>query len=449
MKKLLLRTYWLTSSFFKKHYRILFFSVILGIVVFSQFSRLLSIIPAISVRSVGRIGTYKLSELPLDIQAKVSYGLTQIADDGRAQPHAANSLSVSDDGKSYTLQLDPATTWSTGEPLRSKDLQLEFTDVNVSYPNDSSIVFNLSEPFSPFPTVLSQPLLKKTISRWPFKKTSIIGLNDYVISDIVTRDQHIRSLTVTGPENKVRYHFYPTEADAVTAFKLGHIDSIESATAPYLSDWPNTQVDTLDQPNRYLAVFFNTKDPLLSDKSTRQLLTYATPKDNSKLRVISPINSHSWAYNPQVKPYDYSVEVAASLLSKLKAANADLALSLTLTTTPTYSAIAESIAATWQSIGIPTKVSIVPYPDINDYQVLLIGQEIPADPDQYSLWHSTQNTNITHYQNPKIDKLLEDGRQATDPEVRKQIYHDFQRFLVEDSPVAFLSQLPLYSLHRL
>ena len=64
--------------------------------------------------------------------------------------------------------------------------------------------------------------------------------------------------------------------------------------------------------------------------------------------------------------------------------------------------------------------------------------DIPKDPDQYVLWHSTQPTNISKYKNPRIDKLLEDGRVELNQETRKKIYLDFQRFLVEDSPAIFL-----------
>ena len=48
--------------------------------------------------------------------------------------------------------------------------------------------------------------------------------------------------------------------------------------------------------------------------------------------------------------------------------------------------------------------------------------DIPEDPDQYSIWHSTQDaTNITHYESPRIDKLLEDGRSEIDTESRRKI----------------------------
>ncbi|MCS7092795.1 MAG: peptide-binding protein, partial [Patescibacteria group bacterium] len=75
--------------------------------------------------------------------------------------------------------------------------------------------------------------------------------------------------------------------------------------------------------------------------------------------------------------------------------------------------------------------------------------DIPLDPDQYSLWHSMQTeSNISKYANPRIDKLLEDGRVTIDIQERKKIYLDFQRFLLEDAPCVFLYHPEYYSIVR-
>ncbi|MEA3355119.1 MAG: hypothetical protein U9Q63_01385, partial [Patescibacteria group bacterium] len=109
---------------------------------------------------------------------------------------------------------------------------------------------------------------------------------------------------------------------------------------------------------------------------------------------------------------------------------------------------AESIALSWEKVlDVDIDVKIINSID-NDFQAILIAQEIPLDPDQHALWHSTQETNITHYQNLKVDKLLEDGRTISDPKKRKEIYQDFQKFLVEDTPAIFLSHPTTYTITR-
>ena len=77
-----------------------------------------------------------------------------------------------------------------------------------------------------------------------------------------------------------------------------------------------------------------------------------------------------------------------------------------------------------------------------------MGQEIPVDPDQYFLWHSDQSTNFTNYQNTRIDSLLEKGRQTIDQNKRKEVYQEFQQFMLEDPPAIFLRHLFSFDVKR-
>jgi ABC-type transport system substrate-binding protein len=119
-----------------------------------------------------------------------------------------------------------------------------------------------------------------------------------------------------------------------------------------------------------------------------------------------------------------------------------------LTTTPILLDVAEKIAQDWREIGVTTSVQVastIP----PDYQAFLAIYDIPNDPDQYATWHSSQTaTNISHYANPRIDKLLEEGRLELDKEKRREIYLDFQRFLLEDAPAIFLYHPITYTITR-
>ena len=105
-------------------------------------------------------------------------------------------------------------------------------------------------------------------------------------------------------------------------------------------------------------------------------------------------------------------------------------LELKLCTTPLLIDAAEKIAKDWQAVGVKASVQAVSsVPDT--FNAFLAIFDIPQDPDQYALWHSSQDlTNIANYSNPRIDKLLEDGRTQIDAGERKKIYLDFQRFLL-------------------
>lgn len=446
--KFLRRWYWLGAGFFKKYLIGIVAGTLIGVLAVLNASKLVTTLPIKQTERIGRIGAITLQTIPLDIQQKISRGLTKFSENGDVNPDVAQNISVSDDGLIYTITINPNTFWSNGDKVSAHDLELNVADVEINIPNDETIEFKLKEPYSPFPSILSQPLLKKSSIGRIFKRTHIIGVNDFRMTNIKTHNQVIIAMTLDSPTEQKIYTFYPTEKEAVTAFKLGHIDSIEQLSSPTLTDWTIVNTRAISQPNRYLAVFFNTADLNLQEKSIRQMLSYAINKDSGENRVISPISKNSWAYNPQVKPYNFNLKTAQDMFDKQVEANPNFSLSIELTTTPAYTEAAQQIIDNWQQIGVDTTIKIVSFPDTNDYQALLIGQQIPQDPDQYALWHSTQSSNITHYQNPKIDKLLEDGRKEQNIEKRELIYQDFQRFLVEDSPTAFLYNLKTYTLSR-
>ena len=289
-----------------------------------------------------------------------------------------------------------------------------------------------------FPTLLSRPLFK----------SGTIGTGKYKIKRIVYNGEFIDRITLAdGAGKRIDYRFYRTSADILTAFKLGEINEIDDLTSIQdLPKWKEIEIIPKLRQDRYVAVFFNNNDENLSEKSFRQALTYAIPnKPNDEKRSLSPISSDSWAYNPQVKPYITDVNLAREIIKSLYP---DRELpKLELTTTTPYLARAEEIANAWNQIGIETKVKVIPVVSGN-FQVLIIGQQIPSDPDQYLFWHSTQPANITHYASPKVDKLLEDGRKTLDKNKRKEIYRDFQRFLLEDCPAAFLEHVTTYTIRR-
>lgn len=440
--------YWTATAFIKKYALGLTIGSVVGILLAVYGETILKLLPSHQTIHIGRIGNVTLAQMPLDIQQKISRGLTRMNEAGEWENDVALSITPSDEGKTYTVKLRPDLKWSDGQSFTSLDFDMNITDVSIVKSDAETVEFKLKEPFAPFPSILSQPLLKKVRVGLIRKKTHIIGLNTYSLQNVQTTGQYLKIITLKSAGTTLIYHFYPTEEEALIAYKLGHIDQIDGITAPYLEEWKNTTITKDDNANRYLALFFNTANQQLQDKSIRQLLAYATPKKADDSRVISPISIRSWAYNPQVKPYTQNMEAAKNILDKLKKSNPNLSLQFTLTTTPAYVEMAQRIIDSWMTLGIQTELKIVPYPDTNDYQILLIGQQIPDDPDQYPLWHSTQPTNIAHYQSPKIDKLLEDGRKETNHEQRKEIYQDFQRFLVEDCPAVFLHELPTYTLKR-
>lgn len=431
--------WWLTFAFLKKRRKIILTASLLAILAAVAAPGLLKYLPKWERgRNIGLIGRYRFNELPDSILGKISNGVTNVSLDGSPIPDLAETWEIEDNGNVYKFKIDVSRVWQDGSHISAEDVLYRIQNVEAEVVNEETLIYRLREPYAPFPILLSRPCFK----------SGVIGTGDYRVENIIYNGEFIDQIILkdrTG--RKIKYSFYRTSADVLTAFKLGEINEIDDLTSiADVPDWKEIEITPQLRQDKYVAVFFNNNDEFLAEKSFRQALTYAIPnKPSDEKRCLSPINSDSWAYNPQVKPYNTDLNIAREITEVLFADTAPPKLELT--TTLSYLSRAEEIADAWRQIGIETKIKAVPVID-GDFQVLVIGQQIPSDPDQYSFWHSTQATNITHYSSPKADKLLEDGRKTLDKNKRKEIYRDFQRFLLEDCPAAFLEHVTTYTVRR-
>lgn len=482
------RYFWYAQGFLKKYKTVIIVSMIGGIGLVLILPSVLTIIPfGKPTQYIGRVGNFPLSRLPRDIQESVSYGLTKVQEDGQSVSGVASTFGAEEDGKAYRFTLKPNITWQDGQTVTPQDVNYNFSDIDVVR-SANDIVFKLQskttdnngtqETFLPssFPTVVSQPLFKqvKSNSIFSHSKTLIYGLGAYTISDITYRGTGIQELTLDSVKDRKVYRFYPTEHDAIIAFKHGEVDVLEDMqNIEDLSSWDTAIKHINARSDQYVGIFFNFgyqagEDHPYANKQLRLALNLAIQKPQGNDRILSPIHKKSWAYvgnDDDLDRYEQDMKLAAEDYLK---ATVFTPLTIELTTIPTYNDQAQVIAKSWEDlgamaqvqciqekttpncdqIGIKVNIRIRNTPDLSDYQVLLIGQQIPIDPDQYSLWHSTQSTNFTHYKNARIDKLLEDGRKATEKEDRKLIYQEFQRLLVKESPAIFLQSIKTYRIER-
>ncbi|MDA1079403.1 MAG: ABC transporter substrate-binding protein [bacterium] len=464
------KAYWYFTAYIRKHGLMVIASLAVAIGFFSF------VVPIIATRLekrerfyIGIIGQYSIFSLPEIITDQLSVGLTAVTEDGDVVPVLAQRWAVEQGGKTYRFVLKENLVWSDGNKVLPEEMQFSLKDTTVAT-TAHDLIFQLPAEFSPFPSLVAKPLLKMSEQKVPFSRSRPlpVGIGDHYISDYSTRNNQLKELVVDSEQERYIYRFYQTEDDAQIAFKQGKIDLLLDLVKQHeMYDWPTTTVTKRFDDDRYVAIFFNLQDPLMS-KNTRQALSYITSKPTDETRAIGPISKNSWAYLPGGKTYEKDWERG---LERLFDDPPQLPLLFTLTTTPTFSQRAESVKKEWEEFGtyaeeqcltakaienkdvcpnmrVKVTLKISNFPDTNDFQLLLIGQESPADPDQYHLWHSDQTTNFTHYKNTRIDNLLEKGRQTFEQAERKQIYQEFQQFILEDPPAIFLEHLLTYDVSR-
>ncbi len=432
----------LISAFFTRFRALILVGVGVGVATFFILRYLLPLLSGKSTERIGISGRFNTSNLPVSILELIGDGLTKLDKSGNVEPNLAKSWETPDKGKTWIFILKDGINWQDGKKVTSQTISYQFSDVTVEHPDDSTVVFKLQNPYSAFPAVVSRPTFKK----------GLLGTGEWAVKNITLSGSNVEQITIFNKNTNLKkiYKFYPTEDRTKLAFQLGEVDFVKDILNPApLDSWKRAKVEKVANSGEYVAVFFNTQDKLLSEKNLRQALTYAIDKGGlGGTRAISPISVDSWAYNSQVKPYSYDPQKAKSIVDDYKKESKLESLEINLSAPPLLLPQAEKIAQYWRDSGFTVNLQVtagVP----SEYQAFLAIFDIPDDPDQYSIWHSTQTTtNLTHYQNPRIDKLLEDGRGEINIEDRRRIYLDFQRYLVEDSPAAFLYYPETYTIGR-
>ena len=391
-------------------------------------------------QKIAVVGRFYENTLPLSIQSQISLGLTRITADGKVIPGLASSWEVDSNGTIYTFHLHPGLIFHDGKTFTASDINYRLRDATFDYVDKNTLKVTLKETYAPLLSLLSQPLIRP----------NLVGLGMYKAIRLRRSEDIIEELTLEPLDSRLpilSYRFYPNKNSAILAFKLGEVDILQNLpdTAD-LNQWKNINLKETVQYDRYVGVFLNLKDPFLKEKEVRQALSYAIPYTKDWQKVLTPISPLSWAYSQKIRLYEYDPDSAKKILAR-NPISSDSA-NLTLSTFPALLPTAQMMVDAWKKVGLEVKVK-VENSLTDNFQMFLLTQIIPPDPDQYQYWQSTQEgTNITNYANPKIDKLLEDGRKTPDVEKRKKIYADFQRYLVDDAPVVFLYYPKVYTVER-
>lgn len=433
--------FWLIKAYFKNWGKniLIYFGV--GLLVFFFLNMILSYsitrLPFVEKETIGMVGSYAINSLPQEILSKISKGLTKTEADGMVKPDIAEKWKIAPSGKAYAFFLRKNIYFSDGTNLTSNDVNYDFADVSVTRPDKYTIVFNLKDNYSPFLTTVTRPIFKK----------DFVGVGDYLVKRIKLNGDFIELIELySGKYHKTLIYqlSYPTVSALKTAFLLGEVSRITNLPDlnfrnTTLSSFKNVTIEKKTNNAKLVTLFYNTGDKVLSSRTLREGLGYTMPdifdqgeRNPSPLPYFSYVNQGGFN-----NIYQQDLEHAKLLIDKSGTATESGKISLTIDTSPRYEATARIIANTWKKLDIETKIRLssqVP----SSFQIFLGEFNVSSDPDQYVLWHSSQVNNITHYNNVRIDKLLEDGRKELNIQKRISIYTDFQKYLLSDPPASFL-----------
>jgi peptide/nickel transport system substrate-binding protein len=221
--------------------------------------------------------------------------------------------------------------------------------------------------------------------------------------------------------------------------------------------------------NSYTYMGFNLKHKPFDDVRIRRAINYAIDKQEIidgvylglGINIASPYKPGTRWSNPALTPYPYDPAKARSLLKEagftdsngdgiLERDGKPFSFEIITNQNKEREKSAVLIQRRLKEVGIDVQIRAIEWASIisrfiktGDFDVVVLGWGLGLDPDQYNIWHSSQQApgqfNFIGYNNPKVDKLLEQGRLELNPDKRMEVYHQFSATLLEDSPIIYLS----------
>jgi len=400
------------------------------------------------------------------------------------------------DGKPFNADDVIFTFQTIQNPNYKSPLIFNWSGVEIEKIDDWTVRFKLKNAYAPFLNSATVGMLPKHIwvnmspAEFLLAETNLkpIGTGPYKFKKFEKdRLGSIKTLYLEADKNyypgkpyikNITFKFYINEEAMINAYNNGTIKGLGFITAQNKLQLKNYKrklnIRPLKLP-RYFAVFFNqSKSKALSDKTVRLALNYATNKQEIIDKILngagetvsSPIPKGVFGYSAGTKIYDFALEHANNLLDAagwnkneeagirekvVKKGESPTPLEITIITTewPELQRVAEILQEQWSKIGAKIEVKILNIAEIQqdyirprEYQALLFGEVLGAEPDPFPFWHSSQKRdpglNLALYDNTNADKLLMEARAIFDSEKRKEKYEEFQKLVVEDVPVVFL-----------
>lgn len=435
------------------------------------------------------------NDVDADLCALIFSGLTRIAADGQVMPDLAERWEAGDDGRSFRFYLRKNAFWHDGKRVTTEDVLFTldllrqaaaaeepgiapfWRDVRVVSEGDDTVLITLPAPFAQFPSyatigILPRHGLKETsleaVKASPFNRAPV-GTGPFMLAALTDS----RAVLQPNPRywfgkphlNRIEFRFYPNTEAQILALRRGEADG-----ALIVGRSPAAVQSALASERRFAIVplpynatetlYFNVLSQQLTDLDVRQALALAVDRDALAALGDSGavaatgfgaagIWSTAWKGRPTDPGKAQALLEAAGWQSdesgrRMKDGQ-PLRVVLTTTADPDHTIRAQAIVDRWRAIGVDARLEpLSPTLLIREalgprrFDALLLGRSDPAEPDLFSIWHSSQTgpdgQNIANLADSTLDKLAEEARQQPDAEQRREIYRRAALILQRQMP---------------
>lgn len=347
-----------------------------------------------------------------DLTALVYSGLMQLSPEGTLVPDVAESVTLSEDGTTYTIKVREDVRFHDGTPLTARDvtftlgliqnadlkspLRGNWNDVTVEEVSEYELVVTLPEPYAPFSENFTFGILPRhiwsdlPIEQLPFsqRNSEPIGSGPFKIEE-VNRNKAglINAYTLRRFEDAAQppkletviVRFYQNEADVERALLAGEITSTASFANERLAAIDEDAFEIIATPlPRSFGIFFNqNRSTVLRDAGAREALDVAIDRTSIISEVLAGYGIPTTGPVPagflgvESEPASSSPDAAASLdaarqiltdhgwergedgtwQKEINEVPYILAVTLRTANAPLFEATATRVAERWRELG--------------------------------------------------------------------------------------------------
>lgn len=416
------------------------------------------------------------------------------------QPRLARSWKYSPDGKTITIQLRKDVKFSNGKKLTAQDVKasFEYNIVNsqdwnntclylpiagskekingkameitgIQVLDNHSLRITLIQPHAAFIASLSNPIF--WVMDLESGLTPPAGTGPYMLKEkssaslqFLRNDHYYRGRPHLSALNVTIYSDHDTAFKAYKEGKLDLLDNIPPAEMANIRQSKDYKGLLIEKPvlEIYCLGFNMHRDPYVHSYLLRRALNYAIDREHIIKQLSSdgylpakgPVPAGLEALNEDIPGYRYDANKARQLLAEAGYLDGKGLPILTLTYNDDsgHAIVAGEVARQLAEFGIRVQTQQQGWDyykkQINSRALsffrLSWAADYPnADNYLYSLFHSSQigMTNFCGYQNPQVDKILNNSRQQyKDPQTRLQLLRRAEAMIIDDAPCLWLFQ---------
>lgn len=440
------------------------------------------------------------SDADADLVQLVFAGLYKYNIEGKLDLNVAESLAVSEDGKTYTVKLKEGVLFHDGievtaddvaftvqviqNPTNKSPLRQNWQTVDMRVVDKYTVLFELRKPYFGFLENLTVGILPKHL--WSEISPDRFLLADYNLAPIGCGPYRYEGITKDSNGDILEYElrafekffgrvpyisqfvfrFYSDEGSLIDGFLRKEVSGMQGISADgilRLNERKSTVIREIRTP-RSFAVFFNqTASVALAFDEVREALNRGTDRQaiirellgGRGTEVTGPFLPFMDNYAADLAWPTFDQEGAQHLLDeKGWLRNAEgvrekdgipLRIDLIVPDWLELTKTAEILKVQWQSLGIGLEIIVMSPGDLQrnavqtrEYQALLYGEQPMLDQDPYSFWHSSQK------RESGLNLALFDNTNVDEMLVaaRETLDDERRRALYRDFQAAYLAEMP-------